>query len=367
MLDTVILEIPIQYRAVIDPTKFNPPARVFEAIIGFLKCTNNPKAADRKKGIYKPKLTIIKRAKELYLKIEFSAPKLLFGNNLEEIGEGDFEEVVNKLRATVQEMGVMLWTRQIEEAKVVGFHPSKNIVLTNGYTASFAIRELSKIDLSKKMDIERVGFRNDGEALQFYSNRHSVVFYDKINDLTKPSKRAIDKDQIGKQKHLFDSIRREVKHFEVLRFEIRISHRDKLEEILQKTESEGNPTFKDIFKKDLCQKILRFYWESLFGGNIFLFNAYNHPQRILQMTLMKYPKTKMKTAVMLIGLYLLCKDDEGVRGFRQIVDNYRKTDWNGLRRYLKRFEDDFYRLPMHGFMKDIEENLDRFEAFRLTG
>jgi len=366
MLDTIILEIPIKFSAITDPNQFNPPARIVENLQGFFKCTNNRKAIDRKSGIYKPKLTLIKRIKMLYLKIEFSAPKMLFDNNLDEAQDSDFNELVLKIQNVVRGMGVMLWTHEIENANVIGFHPSKNIILTKGYTSSFAIRELSKINLSQKMDLERVGFRNDGESIQLYSNRHSIVFYDKINDLTKPAKRAIDKDQTKQQTNLFEFIKKEKKNIEVLRFEIRISHKDKMVEILDRIGFKERPTLKSIFKKDLCQKIVSLYWNDLFGSNLFLFNTYNNPQKILEMILMKYPKTKIRTAVMLVGLKLLCKDDAGVRGFRKIAGSYKpKTNWLTLRKYLKKFEDEFFTIPIHGFVKDIKNSIKEFEAFKL--
>ncbi len=62
MLDTIILEIPIQVSAIIDPNKFNPNARYLETYRGFGKCTNNPKAEDRKKGIYKPKQDLLPKS-----------------------------------------------------------------------------------------------------------------------------------------------------------------------------------------------------------------------------------------------------------------------------------------------------------------
>jgi len=168
MLDTIIVEIPINLRAVFDPAKFTPNARQLETYKGFGRCTNNRRAEDRKKDIYRPKLTLIKRAEIYLLKIEFSAPKVLFNNNLDEAEESDFNEVISKLKNSVMEMGVSLLPQQIENAKVIGLHPSKNIVLTNRYTSSFAIRELSKINASQKMDIEKVGFRNEGELLKRY-------------------------------------------------------------------------------------------------------------------------------------------------------------------------------------------------------
>jgi hypothetical protein len=366
MLDTIILEIIIDFRAIIDTSKFRPNARQLEVFKGYGKCTNNTRAADRKSGNYRPKLTLIKRGEMIILKIEFSAPKVIFSNNLDEVEESNFNEMVVRLQNSIKEMGVFLQPQQIEKAKVIGFHPSKNIALTNKYTASFAIRELSKINLSQKMDIEQVSFRNGGESIQLYANRHSVVFYDKINDLTKPSKRAIDKDQTSQQKNLFEFITTSKSRLEVLRFEIRLSHSDKMKEILAEVGFNQEPTLKNIFNKSLCQKIVKLYWDKLFFDDLFLFNTYNNPQKVLEMILTKYPKTRIRTAVMLVGLNLLCKDDSGFRGFRKLVESYKnKNDWYSLRRYLEKLSDDFFTRPIHGFVDDIQKAINDFDAYRI--
>jgi len=367
MLDTVILQIPMGYSAIIDHDRFNPSTRgMSDDSRGFVKYVNNPTKIDKEKGIYKPRLTIIKRGERIYLKIEFSAPKLLFGNNLDELRENDFDEMTEKLRKEILEMGVRLWTHEIENAEVISFHPSKNILLSKGYTASFAIRELSKINLNQKFDFTKVTYRNNGEELQVYSNCHSCVFYDKINDLDKPAKRATDKDETKKQLDLFKYIKKEKTNLEVLRFEIRLSRKKKMEEVLAKIGYTGNPIFKDIFKKDICQKILKLYWGNFFGKDLFLFSINNNPQMILQKILMKYPKTNIRTAVMLVGLNQLCKDEEGIRGFRSIAKNYKpKFNWVILNNYLKNFEDDVFTNPTHGFIKDVERDLEEFKAFKL--
>jgi len=368
MIDTVILQIPIEYTAIIDHSQFNPSTvGIVDNPAGFFKYTNNPKKVDRESGIYKPRLTIIKRGKKTYLKVEFSVPKLLFGNNLDEVEESDFDEVVSKLQKTIEQMGVRVWTHEIKKAEVIVFHPSKNISLSKGYTSSFAIRELSKINLNQKLDLERVSFRNNGEALQLYSNRHSSVLYDKINDLNKPAKRAIDKDQTKSQLDLFEYIKKEKRDLEVLRLEVRLSHKKKMIEILDKVGFADTTLFKNIFKKDLCQKILQLYWEEFFGKDLFLFSVNNNPQKILQMILMKYPKTNIRIAIMLVGLNLLCKDNEGIRGFRSIAKNYRpKTNWAILKRYLKKFNDHIFENPTHGFIKDIQRSLNNFNPYKLN-
>ncbi len=367
MLDTIILETPVEFRAIIEPSKFKPSTRNIETFMGWLPCKNNPTADDRERDIYKPKLTAMRRGITIILKIEFSAPKILWKNNLDEIEEKDFNAMVIGLQSKVRDMGVILQIPQIENAKVIGFHPSKNIVLTNKYTSSFALRELYKINLSQKLDFTRAGFRNEGEEIQFYSKIYSVVFYDKINDFLKPKARATDKDQPIYQRDLFEFIKKEKRGLEVLRIEIRLSNSEKMKEVLARMGFNQEPTLKNIFKKDLCQKIVTFYWETLFDKNMFVFNTYNNPQKILEMVLIKYPKMKMRKAVMLVGLNLLCRDEGGFRGFRKIVEGYKeKKNWVALKRYLDEFEDDYFKYPRHGFIDDIQKTIDKFEAFKLA-
>jgi hypothetical protein len=181
----------------------------------------------------------------------------------------------------------------------------------------------------------------------------------------KPPKRAIDKDQNTIQRNLFGILDKN-KSIEILRFEIRLSHSDKMKEILKEAGFDLNPTFKNIFKKDLCQKIVKLYWNKLFSGNLFLFNAYNNPQKILQMILAKYPRTKTKTAVLLVGLNLLCKDDDGFSGFRKIIKGYKnRNDWYNLKRYLEKLSNGFFAEPIHGYIYDIERSINEFSAYKI--
>jgi hypothetical protein len=109
------------------------------------------------------------------------------------------------------------------------------------------------------------------------------------------------------------------------------------------------------------------YWDAFFGKNLFLFSVNNNPQRILQMILIRYPKTNMRTAVMLVGLYQLCKDEEGIRGFRSTLKTYKpKFNWIRLRNYLRKFEDEILTKPVHGFIKNIQRSLDSFTPFKIN-
>lgn len=367
MLDTIILRTPLKNCLRINCANFQTTKeQLLNRKALFYKWVNNPTAEDKRNGIYKPRLTIEKRMDKLELKIEFSAPKIIFENNLDEIDEKDFEMIVEILNKRLEEMGVFIDCQKLKEASVSSFHPSKNIVLSNGYTATLAIKELSKINLNGKFDLEKVSFRNNGRALQYYCNSHSFVFYDKINDMGKPAKRAIDKDQTVKQLSLFSLIEKSKKPIEVLRMETRLSKKRKMNEILKQVGYLINPLFKDIFKKDLCQKIINLYWNKFIESDkFFMLDMSNNPQKIFQKIFMAYPNIKTKQSIYLTGLNLLSKDDEGIRGIRGILDSYKPKDkWARISKDLKKFQNPQFCQNPHGFVKDIQKQLKEFTAFK---
>src|SRR5437870_4162294 len=108
MIDTIVLTLKPEHFAIMDHAKFSPST---EGIYkhpyytigrnGFIKCVQNPTQEDMKDRVYKPRLTVTKRIGtggfQITMRIEFSAPKLLFGNNFDEVEETDFEEITKRL------------------------------------------------------------------------------------------------------------------------------------------------------------------------------------------------------------------------------------------------------------------------------
>ncbi len=173
MLDTIILTISRGGYLITDHNKFSPSTeRMLDNPKFLFKYVNNPTADDKKRGIYKPRLTIMKRGSSFDMKVEFSAPKLLYGNNLDELEEVDFGPVVNKLKNRMEEMGIKVYTSFIENAKISAFHPSKNIPLSKGYTSTLAIKELNKVNLNGRFDLAEKTFINNAESMEskFYTN-----------------------------------------------------------------------------------------------------------------------------------------------------------------------------------------------------
>jgi len=368
MLDTVILTMRRGTYRIPDTRMFTPDANILRGAGNYLvKCVNNPTASDKRDHIYRPRLTLMKRMTkngiELPLKIEFSVAKILYGNNVEEVRESDFDRVVAALQKAMAQMGVIVSREDIASASVSAFHPSKNIELKSGYTSSFVITELQKIDVSKKMDLNRDSFRNSGHSLQFYTNSHSLVIYDKMQDLKKPQKRAIDKDQNSIQLSLFDTLVKKRKK-EVLRIEARLTKRVKLNAVLSSLGYKENPTFREVFNKDLCQKILLNYWEELITSkNLFLFEMDGSPKKTLEKVFKTKPKIKPKEAIYLVGLKVLSK--EGIRDTRAVVERYATSrTWYRIADDLP-FLDELAGKTYHGWVKQVADSLKAFVPLRL--
>jgi hypothetical protein len=183
--------------------------------------------------------------------------------------------------------------------------------------------------------------------------------------MDKPAKRAIDKDQTGQQKTLFDLLTSQ--RAEILRMELRLSKKRKMDEVLESLGHAKNPTFKDIFNKNLCQKLLLSYWHKFFDGNMFLFDPRNDPQLILQSLLKGWPELSITQAIERTGFIMLGKDNAGMRGFRNIAEAYQpKTNWTKLKHWIDKVNEKTAAIPLHGFISDIERELTEFKPYKVA-
>src|SRR5262245_6973418 len=102
MLDSIKLTLDRAYFEVLLPECFNPselkPPYYSLRSGGNFTCVQNPVKSGLQAGRYFPRLTLIKQqiaaGSRLTLRIEFSAPKLLLANNLDELETGDFPRVL---------------------------------------------------------------------------------------------------------------------------------------------------------------------------------------------------------------------------------------------------------------------------------
>lgn len=323
MFDTVCLLIPKDKVTMISPEYGVPAWDLQSQTDQYEKFIKNPSKKHLDAGQYFPRLTGYKRkafGQDANVRIEFSVPKLLYLNNLDELEESDFEKVIETLHSRLMRLGVIVPKALLEEASVSSIHFSKNIQLQDGYTASHLISEMNKVNLRKTFDMTRSRYINDGQSLYAHATSHQLIIYDKIADLNKDKKRAIDKDQTLYQLCLFSELKKADEMIEVIRFEVRLSHKQKMNKVLEQLGYRKNPTFKEVFNAEMSRKVVTDYWNKLIKErNLGLFSLSLSLKDILRTIYVADSKIKPKQAIYLIGLFMLGKDDNGMRELRSIV------------------------------------------------
>lgn len=319
MLDTVRLTVPMGKFTITRHELFTPST---ESIFGYttfggrvrLKCVQHPSKNDLKEGLYKPKLTVTKRmvkgGPQINLTIEFSAPKLLFGNNFDELEEKDFEEVIRRLESRLLRMGVEVKREDLMGATVSAIHFSKNIAFTDYSTVSSVLRYLERIDLNGRLDLNKTDFRNKGAAVYYYSKAHSLVFYDKVQDLRQPKGRGMEKKDYNLQVDIFDEIRRKTAQpVEVLRMEYRICNRQKMRSLLKQVGEPEATTFREFFSKRIAEKMLQYYWNIILEGVHPIVFSERKPDELLRIILQQGLARTATEALQIIGALSFVKYD----------------------------------------------------------
>jgi hypothetical protein len=194
MVDTVKLLIPVHNPLVFDGSRFTPIT--LEQLVnsrGYGKTFLNPSPTYAKMGKYMPRLTMYKRVRKFgavtyELAVEFSAPKMLFGNNFDELTENDFDALLTALQSSLHELlGHRFFKPQLATADIAAWHPSKNIVFLDYTSCQTILNTMGKLDVSKTYDFQKTDFR-DGHVVHIHANSLDIAFYDKMADLLKAKK-----------------------------------------------------------------------------------------------------------------------------------------------------------------------------------
>lgn len=378
MIDTVVLMLAATEFQIWNYDKFTPSARgIFDASVGFrtsfVRCVQNPSKADYQNGIYRPRLTVSRRYADgsalITLKVEFSAPKLIFGNNFEELNDEHFPLILRSLVLTLGEMGVTVNYKVLQTATVAAIHYSKNVLLQSTI-CSTAISELAKANPFVRTDSNQTEYRNGGHVLKWHSNSWELVFYDKVKDLEQAKnseKRAIEKES-ALQLNLFEPLKNE--RMEVLRMEARLGNSKKIKHVLKKL---GTPldtlTFESLSKKELAKKALLYFLaeveKSLFIEK-FKIDSQDNFQTFKELAFHN-PNKQKQTLLRLYTLILLIKE-QGAKETRNFLGYTGKKgnakwyrDMKAIRELEKAKE---VHIPI---IREIERSLLAFDSISLNG
>lgn len=271
MIDTIVLTLASHQYHIIESDKFKPSAKwIYDpALIPVgIQSKQNVTAGELRHGIYKPYLTLSNTktsdtTRDIRLKIELSLPKLIFGNNFQELRYKDFSAVLKLLVDNLQSMGVTVDKNVLAKAKVAAIHYSKNIELKDGSTPYHYLQKIKEANVAAAIDTNESTYRNDGHCFKWHCNSYEVVFYDKIKELEQAkhgSKRSIEKDGTIQLKLLEKLAHRN--KYEILRMEVRLK-RPKIKQLLAKFGIKADLTFKALFKPAIAKKVLLHYLDEL--------------------------------------------------------------------------------------------------------
>ncbi len=377
MLDTIVLTLEQSQFEVLQPESFSPSAKGLLVspyyplgARGVFTCVQNPTKRDLQAGRYLPRLTLAKRkivsGFALTLRIEFSAPKLIFGNNFDELESRDFAKTLDVLHWTLISMGILPSRDALRKGRVSAIHYCKNIAFTDYTTCSMVISELERIDLTKRLDLLQTDYRNEGQAIRYHANSYEVTFYDKLKDLEKArysEKRGIERDY-GAQLGMFRGPASLSKELEVLRMEVRLGTRAKILSVL-KTIGEGRePTFSSLFDAGIAKAVLMHFWTHVRAGLPLMDKRSARPEDMLA-DLAATSRGKVRPGKLLqqLGCTTLI-NSVGFRGASAAIRRHCSSrSWQRYKRELKD-------LPLNGSngfsgLNQVDQCLTRFVPLRM--
>lgn len=344
MVDTVTLRLNEPDFKISNHKKFSPSSEglffpPYSRMGGraYLDCYQNPSKSDFKKGNYKPQLTLRKRwidgEPQIYLYIQFSAPKILYLNNFDELNNEDFPTICSELQAKLLSMGVLTSSEKIAKAQVTKIHYSKNILLPPFVIPYMIMKEVRKIDFDLRYDLAEKDYLNSGQSLRFHTKEFEFILYDKKKDLEKAKKgeKSIDKDP-EVQLNLFEKFIPK-KSFEILRLELRLNTSNKIKkELSSKVE---DYIFQKLFNSDLSTYILNKYWDLIMENYQLINFDIDNKEKFLASFILNNPGCKITTALSTYAFLEYIKE-LGIRRFRGILEHkFDRRSWYSLKSKIK--------------------------------
>jgi hypothetical protein len=224
---------------------------------------------------------------------------------------------------------------------------------------------MNKINLRKSFDFARSRYINDGQSLYAHTTSHQLIIYDKVADLRKDRKRAIDKDQSLYQQSLFSDLGK-TGNFEILRFEVRLSQKQKMNKVLEDLGYTKNPTFRDMFSTEMSKKVVGGYWKKLIKErNLGLFSISQSVKDMLRTLFLADSALKPKQAIYLLGLFLLAKDENGMRQLRVIVSK-RSHDrtWYRIAKDMQQASELITKNKLRDWVTQVDGKLEEYKPYR---
>lgn len=142
----------------------------------------------------------------------------------------------------------------------------------------------------------------------------------------------------------------------------------KMNKVLEQLGYLKNPTFSDVFNAKLSQKVVSDYWHRLIKDrNSALFSVSLSLKDVLRIIYVADKSIKPKKAIYLVGLFMLGKDENGMRELRSIVTKTaHDRTWYRITKDMQVASDLIAKNNLRDWVLQIDKNLAEFKAYKHT-
>jgi hypothetical protein len=296
-----------------------------------------------RQGIYTPKYWIEQdyvNPKITFLIIEFSIPKLVFGENLTELKEEHFPLVVEKLQNFLQEISVYLTKIQIENLTPIVLAVGKNLDITNICSCDTAIHTLSPFNNRFRSEYRIVQFEYDrGKELYFNNRSTTFKIYEKIPEMIVNSKTSEERKLVETWAKFTKSPYRkqQLLAIEILRFELTLKTKVAINQVMKKYDI-ISPIFKNIFSKKIWDELVQKEIDKIYNQPIsnFIFLATNQKPIIDAFLDKNYKSIRAKDTAR--GILQSLQEKGLAKTKRYYMRNYSRKTWYNYMNNLKNIE-----------------------------
>lgn len=376
MVDTVILKhsfIPNDIVSIINPATYDNWSPSLKGIMappyyrlgsgGFMKSVLN--LSNKQLGVYAPKLTYYKRVVRggfrHILYIEFSAPKLLYGNNFEELTDDDFVRLCSRLSMTLKEGGVNLSANELRQCSVKAIHYGKNIILSDNFMLDCILRYLSKANLSLKQQERKTLYSDGGIAIHASTIPRAFCAYNKKKELV--SSRITEKGRLEGdnwcQMEMLDALN----GIEVLRLELRLGTKKAICTELERHEitTPLDLPFMGLFNVGIAQKLLLAQLTDMENRILPILKNESELARFTWQISALNPRIRLNTIALAVTLKALADEGKSMREIRGLL-RVTPQRWSDL---MTRMENLNIPPPKLNHLANVKEQLEAFEPVRL--
>ena len=308
------------------------------------------------------------------LKIEFSVPKLLYWNSLQEVSEIDKDRVFFALKSSLAKVSIFLETETIANARVSGVHFCKNVILPKNIRMREILAELGRVDINKSVDVSSTRHKNGGRVLNIYSGTIERSFYDKISDSLRPKNKRTDKGRIDHERAVVE--RYKLQNYEVFRYEYRIKKMQTIKREVNsvlKREPQTLVVFNDLFTPNIIKNTILKSWRELIErpeNQLSLFTPIDKLGLFLHILSEAKKKDKkaygMNNALVSYGLATAIRDHGAKEVKGAIFEIWNSDHSERLTKKIELSADLIKGLPYSSNIAFINKALERFELISLT-